>query len=285
MNDKPFTPEFEYNVRHLLAGKQLVFAKIPEQDWNAPAYIDKLKSAESRRRLGHIIHGASQSYRKMCRWYSGKFMSHPAVMRYEWFWRIEPGVQFPCDIPEDPFVRMRKEKKVIGFSILMSEIEETISGLFESVLRFKNVNKITPQKQLWNYFTYTSVNGTTAYNGCHIWNNFEIARFDFFRSPAYQRYFEHLDQQGGFFYERWGDAPVISLAAGLFLRHDQLHHFDNIGYKHDQSSYCPADARQRSNLLCTCDPYDGGDTTMSGCMALWRRMTHEDDPNIDEGSL
>ncbi len=32
-----------------------------------------------------------------------------------------------------------------------------------------------------------------------------------------QAYFEHLDRVGGFFYERWGDAPVHSLAAAMFL--------------------------------------------------------------------
>lgn len=271
LNDKPFTPDFEYSVRNIIRTSQVTFDTIPAGDWQVPSHIDTDKNRESRRRLAHIIHGASQSYRKMCRWYSGKFMHHPAIQEYEWFWRIEPGVHFPCDIASDPFVRLRKENKVIGFSILMSEIEETISGLFESVLEFKTRENIHTDSKLWNYFTFQGLNGT-AYNGCHIWNNFEIARFDFFRSPQYQRYFDHLDSKGGFFYERWGDAPVISLAAALLLRHDQLLHFEDIGYKHDDSSFCPGDALERSKLLCSCDPYEGGDTTTNGCMTLWRRM-------------
>jgi hypothetical protein len=39
--------------------------------------------------------------------------------------------------------------------------------------------------------------------GCHFWSNFEIGRLAFFRSEAYLQFFEHLDQAGGFFYERW----------------------------------------------------------------------------------
>jgi hypothetical protein len=40
------------------------------------------------------------------------------------------------------------------------------------------------------------------YTGCHFWSNFEVGRLAFFRSPAYRQLFAHLDQAGGFFYER-----------------------------------------------------------------------------------
>jgi alpha 1,2-mannosyltransferase len=54
---------------------------------------------------------------------------------------------------------------------------------------------------------------------------------DFWRSPAYQAYFAHLEAQGGFYYERWGDAPVHSIAAALFLPKEKIHLFDEIGYE------------------------------------------------------
>jgi hypothetical protein len=82
-----------------------------------------------------------------------------------------------------------------------------------------------------------------------VWSNFEIADLDFWRSPAYQDYFAHLDKSGGFYYEvrpgrpsragalsdtprgtqRWGDAPVHSLAVALLLPKSALHQFDTIG--------------------------------------------------------
>lgn len=46
---------------------------------------------------------------------------------------------------------------------------------------------------------------------CSVWSNFEIADMRFWRSKAYSDFFEFLDQKGGFFYERWGDAPVHSI--------------------------------------------------------------------------
>jgi mannosyltransferase len=89
-----------------------------------------------------------------------------------------------------------------------------------------------------------SMNGE-KYNMCHFWSNFEIARLDFFRSKQYNDYFETLDRSGGFWTERWGDAPVHSLAAGLFLEPEQIHYFRDIGYRHTTIAHCPANAPQR----------------------------------------
>jgi alpha 1,2-mannosyltransferase len=52
------------------------------------------------------------------------------------------------------------------------------------------------------------------------------------RSPAYQAFFELLESKGGFYYERWGDAPVHSIAAALLQSRNQIHFFDEIGYAH-----------------------------------------------------
>jgi len=70
---------------------------------------------------------------------------------------------------------------------------------------------------------------------------------DLWRGEAYTKFFEHLEATGGFYYEvslrcfpclclltmhtaqRWGDAPVHSIAAALFARKNQLHFFKDIG--------------------------------------------------------
>ena len=83
-----------------------------------------------------------------------------------------------------------------------------------------------------------------------VWSNFEIGDLDFFRSPEYLTYFEHLDEAGGFYYERWGDAPVHSIAAALFLPKSQLHFFDEIGYYHLPFTHCPANVTEE--MQCTC---------------------------------
>jgi len=69
-----------------------------------------------------------------------------------------------------------------------------------------------------NSMGFVSDDGGKTYNKCHFWSNFEIGNLDWLRSPAYIDYFSSLDQDGGFFYERWGDAPVHSIAAALMLK-------------------------------------------------------------------
>lgn len=87
------------------------------------------------------------------------------------------------------------------------------------------------------------------YNLCHFWSNFEIAAFDFFRSAAYMAYFNYLDALGGFFYERWGDAPIHSLAALAFLSKHEIHFMDEIGYNHPPFGHCPLGALAASHCL------------------------------------
>ena len=61
------------------------------------------------------------------------------------------------------------------------------------------------------------------------WSNFEVGNLEWLRSDAYIDFFNSLDQDGGFFYERWGDAPVHSIAAGLLLKKEEIHFFNDIG--------------------------------------------------------
>jgi alpha 1,2-mannosyltransferase len=61
-----------------------------------------------------------------------------------------------------------------------------------------------------------------------------------------------LDASGGFFYERWGDAPVHSIFASLFLKKDEVHFFNDVGYSHSIYQHCP----EQEVLLekCSCNP-------------------------------
>ena len=66
--------------------------------------------------------------------------------------------------------------------------------------------------------------------------------------------FRLLDDAGGFFYERWGDAPVRSIAAALTLDRKEIHFFNEIGYKHGIYEHCPESPALQ--LKCACDPED-----------------------------
>lgn len=52
-----------------------------------------------------------------------------------------------------------------------------------------------------NAMRFLSDDGGQTYNLCHFWSNFEIGDMNFWRSPAYMTFFEHLEKAGGFYYE------------------------------------------------------------------------------------
>jgi alpha 1,2-mannosyltransferase len=96
-----------------------------------------------------------------------------------------------------------------------------------------------------------------GYNLCHYWSNFEIIDLSFTRSPAYTSYFSTLDKAGGFFYERWGDAPVRSIAASMILNSSEVWHMDYAGYFHPPISQCPRTLDP--GQVCACDSHDNVD--------------------------
>jgi alpha 1,2-mannosyltransferase len=88
---------------------------------------------------------------------------------------------------------------------------------------------------------------------------------EWLRSDAYIDFFSSLDHDGGFFYERWGDAPVHSIAAGLLLKKEDIHFFNEIAYYHVPFTHCPTGEQTRLDLKCHCNPSDNFDWKGYSC--------------------
>ncbi|KAH8113500.1 glycosyl transferase [Phellopilus nigrolimitatus] len=256
LNEVPFTLEFKQRVR-TLTNAEVHFGLIPRDHWYPPASIDDERYDRDRKAMAaipDIPYADSKSYRNMCRFNSGFFYRHELLDQYRWYWRVEPNVNFPCDIPYDPFAYMIQNNKRYSFTITLSEFMETIPTLWDHAKSFMSKNPEYIAKN--NALPFITDDGGKTFNGCHIWSNFEIADLDFFRSDAYQAFFKSLDATGNFYYERWGDAPVHSIAAALFLPRDQLHYFRDIGYTHKPFSNCP-DSPMNQQRRCGCNPPEG----------------------------
>lgn len=255
LNDDEFDDEFKKVTTALISGKTH-YEKITPEHWSFPDWIDQDKAAKTRYDMNErgIIYGDSISYRHMCRFESGFFWREPIMNKYKWYWRVEPNIKLFCDIDYDVFKYMEKNNKKYGFTITIHEFVETIPTLWNVTKNF--INKHPDYVAKDNLMGFLSEDGGETYNNCHYWSNFEIADMDFWRDRAYSEYFDYLDKEGGFFYERWGDAPVHSIAASLFLNKDQLHFFNDIGYWHMPYFSCPTLEEERLRLRCTCKPQD-----------------------------
>jgi mannosyltransferase len=128
---------------------------------------------------------------------------------------------------------MERTNKTYGFTIALKELKETVPNMFRYASAYMRSNNIKSQG-LWEMFLEKQPEKKKEdqksplpeevlraepgshklpdidpenmegekYNMCHFWSNFEIARLDFYRSPAYQNFFEMMDKSGGFWMER-----------------------------------------------------------------------------------
>ncbi|EIW85168.1 glycosyltransferase family 15 protein [Coniophora puteana RWD-64-598 SS2] len=275
LNDEPFTAEFKRRVS-VLTDAPVSFGEIPHDHWHQPDWIDEEKAQEGRNRLVRqgIIYGDLYRYRNMCRFNSGFFYHHELLQSYKWYWRVEPDIRYFCDLDYDPFLFMEDNNKLYGFTISMPEWEPTIPTLWGETKQFVEQNPHYLHAD--NSMDFLSDNAGDTYNLCHFWSNFEIANMDFWRSEAYSSYFQHLESTGGFYYERWGDAPIHSIAVSLFAGRDQVHFFKDIGYRHSPFQHCPQ-GRDWSNGHCSCDPNDN----FGGLFARWCASQHTDGTLLD----
>ncbi|CAR28639.1 hypothetical protein ZYGR_0S02730 [Zygosaccharomyces rouxii] len=253
MNEKKFTDEFKREVSQATSG-EVEFVLIPEEYWSYPDYIDQNLAADERRKMDAdgVVYGESESYRHMCRFQSGFFWQQEALDKYDWYWRVEPGIKLYCNINYDVFQWMQDNEKAYGFTITIHEYMRTIESLWNTVRKWWKKNPEYIAKD--NLLEFISEDKGESYNLCHFWSNFEVANLNLWRSPAYRDYFKYLDDTGNFFYERWGDAPVHSIAASLFLPKDSIHYFSDIGYNHIPYDNCPLDKNVFKENECECNP-------------------------------
>lgn len=306
LNNEEFDERFKREV--LKHAKNARFGLVPPEHWEFDIAEDVLNEHLQNQGDRRVLYGNLASYHKMCRFYSGFFFKHPLVAQHEWFWRVEPGVEFFCDLTYDPFLEMEKHGKVYGFNVALHELYYTVPSLMPETKAF--IKKMGIQVQSgWDIFVkkYGSVTGKNArdyerhkgsrdmvlevekvvnmrkllaatgkkdgdldvnynhvrdvfdeaydkpqlswdrvddeeFNLCHFWSNFEIAKTSLFASDMYAAYFDHLDKSGGFYKERWGDAPVHTLAVAMLVPKEQIHYFRDIGYKHLELVHCPRNA-------------------------------------------
>ncbi|KAF5365138.1 hypothetical protein D9757_012617 [Collybiopsis confluens] len=300
LNDEPFTDEFKRRVS-VITPSEMKFGVVPKEHWSQPEWIDveKAEKAMKQMELHGVKYGGSMSS-----WFPetvhsqlnpnapqealaiGTCAVSTLVQPYKWYWRIEPDVKFYCDIHRDPFRFMEENNKVYGkssrvifcgsrltsafvtagFTIAVYEISATIRTLWKAVTDFINTHpEFIADDNAMGFISDT--NGVT-YNRCHFWSNFEIANMDFWRGPAYTAFFEYLDSLGGFYYERWGDAPVHSIAASSFLTRDQIHFFEEIGYQHDDWGHCPIPDDIWEKGRCSCSQDRSFGSSCEGALAI-----------------
>lgn len=167
LNDKPFDTQFKKVTTALASGKTR-YGEIPRSHWSFPEFIDQERAKKTREDMAakKVIYGDSISYRHMCRFESGFFFRQELMQQYEWYWRVEPGIELYCDVDYDAFKFMADNKKKYSFVISLYEYIETIPTLWDSVKKFISAHPehLAPK----NSMEFISDDGGDTYNKCHF---------------------------------------------------------------------------------------------------------------------
>ncbi|KAG2177696.1 hypothetical protein INT44_008210 [Umbelopsis vinacea] len=254
LNDAHFTDEFISTISNLTES-EVKFGFVEKDMWGYPDWVDQKKAADGRAQAvkDNVPYADSESYRHMCRFQSGYFFRHPLMMDYQYYWRVEPGVSYHCDVDYDVFGLMAAKKYKYGWTLSLTDYPATLKTFWPTVVDWmkKHPEWMTTGNSSISKWIHDDDKNET-YNFCHFWSNFEVGDLNWLRSEQYVSYFEHLDKSGGFFYERWGDAPVHSVAVALMLKESEVHFFNDIGYTHPPFMHCPTEPEMKSK--CNCDP-------------------------------
>lgn len=223
LNNQHFTNEFRTYIKQVTKAP-VFFGKIDLEAWEYPHWIDiaRAEYLMLEQEMNMVNKGSSLSYHQLLRYHSGFFFHHPLLRNVEYTWRVEPGADYSCQMNEDMFLMMKEQKKslgnernacieikphvlnvfMIGFVLTMREAPASIPTLWIRVNEFKDLYPDYVLSEEQTIFPWIYDAEEDNYNLCHFWSNFQLADLSFFRSEAYQKYFEYLDNTGNFFYER-----------------------------------------------------------------------------------
>lgn len=88
--------------------------------------------------------------------------------------RVEPDINYYCDIDYDVFQMMKDNDYQYGWTLSLTEYAETIPTLWQTTQEFmeKHPEHIVNGKDSLKQFL--TDNDFVDYNGCHFWSNFEV---------------------------------------------------------------------------------------------------------------
>ncbi|ODV97625.1 hypothetical protein PACTADRAFT_31067 [Pachysolen tannophilus NRRL Y-2460] len=251
-------------ISKLVSGKA-IFYKIPTENFLIPEWVDRKRAAQARRKS--ITHrdpnGKSEYVRIKARFQSGFFQDMRVLADYKYYCKIDPDVEFQCDVNYDFLKYMEQNKLTYGFITAPRDSDFAVSTLWDHTRDLVDSdNSILARDNLLDFISDT---GGESYNLCTMSTAFEIADLEFFRSDAYRKLFNYLDKESGWFYERWSDSDVHSLGVSLLLPKNKVKIFDDFGYSNAHDVSCPRDLNTRLEHFCYCNPTKDSLFTENSC--------------------
>ena len=164
--------------------------------------------------------GKDIGYRHMCRFHSKLIYELDIVQNLDYIWRLDDDSFIMSDVIYDVFKHMSEHDLLYGYKLISHDLARCVVGLWKDATRYIGQHNIPTQ-----FFKAWRENKI-------YYNNFEISSMKLWLSQNYKDYIDMIDQAGGIYYHRWGDAPIKTIAVTMFVPQSKTHLFRDISYKH-----------------------------------------------------
>jgi hypothetical protein len=154
----------------------------------------------------------------------------PILFGLDYVWRLDDDSTLLGDVPYDVFRFMKERHLIYGYNWITSDSHSCIQTLWPAAKQYVKTKSIATE--FFNTWPVAQM----------YYNNFEVSALSLWWSSSYQAYIEYIDSLGGFYYYRWGDAPVKSMAVSMFVPRNRTHLFSDIGYHHQHFHNKPKSA-------------------------------------------
>ena len=163
--------------------------------------------------LGWGHPGFTMGYRHMCRFFSGHMYTFDILKNYDYYMRLDTDSFIHTPLNYDIFEWAKECECYYGYiaPAVQTDNPKVIEGLWEYT------NKIYPNNIPEGYMFYT---------------NFEIGKVSWFLTSDYMKFYNELDQTGGFYTKRWGDAPIKFLGINLLMESKNIIPVHGFTYQH-----------------------------------------------------
>ncbi|KAL3233747.1 Glycolipid 2-alpha-mannosyltransferase [Nakaseomyces bracarensis] len=238
---------------------EAIFGLVPDEIMEYPAFIDSTLASNARIDLFDVPHGDEQYYRFIARFHAGFVANHTLLKDYDWFLRVDAGLKMTCMTDYDIFRWMQDNSMAFAFGLSLREDRRSDSSFYKAFQQFTEKNseiyKAFENRNMAGYL----IEGGNSFTHCSYSTELQIMNLNFLRSPGYQKYFKHIDEVGGIFYERWSDSLIIGAAVSTLIPASMTHHLSHMGFQTKQHIKCPKDNNVWMECQCNCD--QGSDMT------------------------
>lgn len=159
-------------------------------------------------------------YRHMCRFQAKLVYKMPILQDLDYYWRFDDDSKLTKPVIYDVFKFMQQHSYLYGYVWEHNDAYKCVTGLWEATSQYIEMHDI--QTQFFLNWPSPKL----------YYNNFEVSSSKIWLSTHYTKYIDYIDDLGGIYYFRWGDAPIKGIAVSMFVPLNSTHLFRDIGYEH-----------------------------------------------------